>query len=150
MGAGEAPAKLGAERLGDRRDGNARGVRRGDHAGLEMTGDLPPELPLHVDALEDRLHHPVGLAETVEVVLDVPCRDAVEDGPLVERRGAEVEQAALPRLGGGVPVLLAGQVEEVDGNVEAGGQRRDLRAHRARPKDRDAANPRRACRRLIG
>ena len=114
-----------------------------------MTGDLAPQVLLHVDALEDRLHHPVGLAETVEVVFDVPGPDAVQDGLLVERGGAEVEQAALPRLGGGVPVLLAGQIEEVDGNVEAGGQRRDLRAHRPRPEDRDAANPRRTYRRLI-
>ena len=78
------PAELGAAALGDRRDRNARRVRRDDGAGPADGFDALEQRALDVELFDDGLEDPVHAVQTGEVGVEPAGGD--------ERRGVGREE----------------------------------------------------------
>ena len=142
--AAEARLQRLGQRLRQRGDRQARGVRRQDRVRRDVRRDLLVERVLPVQALGDRLDHQVALGQQRQIVLVVGGADARGLGGETERRRLELLQV-LDRLqrDGALRAGLAGgrgQVEQHDRHAHIDQMGGDLRAHHAGAEHGDLAD----------
>ncbi len=123
-------------------DAKPRRIRRNDGPLIEGALQLFEQAPLDVDVLDDRLDHEVAALEQLDVVLEVPDRDALRVIRMEERRRLRLERAFEAPGGELVPlfgVLLFFLAQPWGHDVEhhhvdpgVGKVRHDAAAHDAR------------------
>ena len=132
MDAAEAVAQPGGQRVGQRVDGQAGGVRGDDGAGRHVRRDALVQCRLPIHALGDGFDDEIAAAQAGEVVIVIGGRDERQARGAGQRRRFQFFQAGQRLLDGAVAVAFAGgQVEQRDRHAGIGQVGGDLRAHDA-------------------
>jgi hypothetical protein len=118
------PPECRGASFGDRGDRNPGRVGADDGVGAAVLVDAGEERLFGVEALDDRLENPVGVADAGKVLVERPGADQRGDIRREERIGLHRARAAQT-FGGGV----ARHVEQQHGQAGVGKVRGNLRAH---------------------
>ena len=132
MGNAEVAPHGGRHAFGQQRERQSGRVGRDDGTGPASSIERIVEIALDVDALDDRLHDPVAVAHAIQMVLDVPDRNARAVVRMHERRRV-VRAHALERSSGdciSVP-RRTGDIEQLDLDAGIGEMAGDARTHRS-------------------
>ena len=137
--------KIFGEALSDFAHRQPAGIRRDNCSRLPNGLDFPQQRPLDLQILDDRLDHPVALADPLQVVVEIADGDQLGQRGLEERRGPGLDRCLQPLRRNSIPGrtvrIRDHPIQQKRRDAGIGQMRGNARAHGSSAQNSNLINP---------